>query len=95
LLCVQYQTLVDGQKTCPKHVEFYSKNEFVKLVYLVGFIIRKLDHWLDDQGIVVCFLAWEDISDSFKNCGPALGTTKPQVHMNTEGAFSGGDAIEV
>ena len=29
-----------GQKTCPKHAEFYSKNKFEKLVYLVGFIIR-------------------------------------------------------
>jgi len=30
----------DGQKTCPKHVDFYSKNKFEKLVHLVGFIIR-------------------------------------------------------
>jgi len=30
----------DGQKTCPKHVEFYSKNKFEKLVHLFGFIIR-------------------------------------------------------
>ena len=29
----------DGQKTCPKHVEFYSKNKFEKIVHLVGFII--------------------------------------------------------
>jgi hypothetical protein len=26
----------DGQKNFPKHVEFYSKNTFDKLVYLVG-----------------------------------------------------------
>jgi len=26
--------------SCPKHVEFYSKNKFEKLVHLVGFIIR-------------------------------------------------------
>jgi len=25
---------------CPKHVEFYSKNKFDKLVQLVGFIMR-------------------------------------------------------
>ena len=31
---------VDGQRNCPKHVEFYSKNKFEKLVQLVGFIIR-------------------------------------------------------
>jgi len=32
----------DGQRNCPKHVEFYSKNKFEKLVYLVGFIISKV-----------------------------------------------------
>jgi len=31
----------DGQRNCPKHVDFYSKNKFEKLVHLVGFIIRK------------------------------------------------------
>ena len=30
----------DGQRNCPKHVEFYSKHKFEKLVQLVGFIIR-------------------------------------------------------
>jgi len=30
----------DGQKTCPKHVEFHSENKYKKLVYLVGFVIR-------------------------------------------------------
>ena len=34
----------DGQRNCPKHVEFYSKNKFEKLVHLVGFIIRKVMH---------------------------------------------------
>jgi len=40
--CCVYSTPDDGQKTCPKHVEFYSKNKFEKLVHLVGFIIRML-----------------------------------------------------
>jgi len=40
LLCVQWKTPDGGQRNCPKHVEFYSKNKFEKLVYLVGFIIR-------------------------------------------------------
>ena len=40
LLYVQWKTPDDGQRNCPKHVEFYSKNKFEKLVYLVGFIIR-------------------------------------------------------
>jgi hypothetical protein len=34
------ETSDDGQRNCLKHVEFYSKNKFEKLVYLVGFIIR-------------------------------------------------------
>jgi len=40
LLCIQWKTPDDGQRNCPKHVEFYSKNKFEKLVHLVGFIIR-------------------------------------------------------
>jgi len=40
LLCEQWKTTDDGQKNCPKHVEFYYKNKFEKLVHLVGFIIR-------------------------------------------------------
>jgi len=39
LLCVQWKTADDGQRNCPKHVEFYSKNKFEKLVHLVGFIM--------------------------------------------------------
>jgi hypothetical protein len=31
----------DGQRNCPKHVDFYSKNKFEKLAHLVGFIIKK------------------------------------------------------
>jgi len=29
------------QRKCPKHVEFYSKNKFEKLVHLVGFFIGR------------------------------------------------------
>ena len=32
----------DGQRNCPKHVEFHSKNKFEKLLHLVGFIVRNL-----------------------------------------------------
>jgi len=42
LLCVQWKTLDDGQRNCPKHIEFYSKNKLEKLVHLVGFIMRKV-----------------------------------------------------
>ena len=37
LLCLQYWTPDDGQRNCPKHVEFYSKNKSEKLVHLFGF----------------------------------------------------------
>ena len=30
----------DGQRNCPKHVEFYSISKFEKILCLVGFIIR-------------------------------------------------------
>jgi len=42
MLCVQWKTPDDRQRNGPKHVEFYSKNKFKKLVHLVGFIIRTL-----------------------------------------------------
>ena len=40
--CVQWKTPDDGQRKCPKHLEFHSKNKFEKSVHLVGFIIRNL-----------------------------------------------------
>ena len=39
-VCTVKKTPDDGQRNCPKHVEFYSKNKIEKLVHLVGFIIR-------------------------------------------------------
>ena len=39
-LCVPCYTPDDGQRNCPKQVEFYSRKEFEKLAYLVSFIIR-------------------------------------------------------
>jgi len=41
-VCCVYSKKIpdDGQRNCQKHVEFYSKNKFEKLVHLVGFIIR-------------------------------------------------------
>jgi len=40
LLCLQWKTSDDGQRNCPKQVDFYSKNKFENLVHLLGFIIR-------------------------------------------------------
>jgi len=38
LLCVQWKTPDDGQRNCPKFVEFHSENKFEKLVHLVGLL---------------------------------------------------------
>jgi len=38
--CCQQTCPDDGQRNCPKHAEFYSKNKFEKLVALIGFITR-------------------------------------------------------
>jgi hypothetical protein len=43
----------DGQGNCPKHVEFYSKNKYKKLVHLVGFFIRIHFYILVGKGIVL------------------------------------------
>jgi len=40
LPCVQWKTPDDGQRNCPKHVEFHSKIKVWELVHLVGSIIR-------------------------------------------------------
>ena len=39
-VCAVKKTSDDGQRNCPKHVEFYCKNKFEKLVHPVGFITR-------------------------------------------------------
>jgi hypothetical protein len=40
LLMMGWGTPDDGQRNCPKHAEFPSKNKTEKLVHLVGFIVR-------------------------------------------------------
>jgi len=42
LLCVQWKTPDDGQRNSPKHVEFYFKTKFEKLVHLVWFYYKNL-----------------------------------------------------
>jgi hypothetical protein len=37
----QQKTPDDGQRKCPKHVEFFEKIKFEKFVRLVGFIENK------------------------------------------------------
>jgi len=75
LLCVQWKTPDDGQRNCPKHVEFYSKNKFEKLEHLVGFIIR-IYHYArspERQNLALIFINvilqmhTEELTD-FKRC---------------------------
>ena len=49
LLCVQWKTPDDGQRNCSKHVEFYSKKKFEKLVHLVWFYYKNFSR---------CTFAW-------------------------------------
>jgi len=60
LPCVQWKTPDYGQRNCPKHVEFHSKNKFEKLVHLVGFIIRNLSRctvtWTSNVTISIIIL---------------------------------------
>jgi hypothetical protein len=53
LQCLQWKTSDDGQRNCPKHVDFHSKSKFEKLVHLVGLIIRNLTRctvtWTSNQ----------------------------------------------
>jgi len=59
LLCVQWKTPDDGQRNYLKHVAFYSKNKFEKLVHLVGFIIRIYhDAWSPERQIGALNLIW-------------------------------------
>ena len=80
LLCVQWKTPDDGQRNCPKHVEFYSKNKLEKLVHLVGFIIRNLSR---------CTVTWTSNS-CFYSC-----RHPPPIYVSALGSSSCNKAIPV
>jgi len=54
LLCVQWKTTDDGQRNCPKHVEYHSKNKFEKLVHL--YILLK--EFITMHGHMKVLLIW-------------------------------------
>ena len=67
-LCVRCKTPDDGQRNCPKHAEFYSKNKLEKLVHLAGFIIRIYhDARSSERQIRISFSFWAGISYSSAN----------------------------
>jgi hypothetical protein len=47
----QWRTPDDGQRNCPKHVEFLDKNKFGKISASVGFIKKKFVTMHDDMNI--------------------------------------------
>ena len=42
-VCTVKKTPDEGQRNCPKHVEFYSKRKCENLVYLVGLLLEFKD----------------------------------------------------
>jgi hypothetical protein len=58
LLRLQWKTPDDGQRNCPKHVEFNSKNKSEKSVHLVGFIIRNFSR---------CTVTWTSSTEYYVN----------------------------
>jgi len=73
LLCVRWKTPEDGQRNCPKHIEFYSKNKFEKLVHLVGFTYYKMHGHLNVEKYI-----WPSLQRSF-----VLHKFVPPSHFGT------------
>jgi hypothetical protein len=53
---VQYKTPDDGQRRCPKHVEFYNRIKLRLLVRLVVYLKRLPCHWLFSDSFVLYFV---------------------------------------
>jgi len=68
-LCLQWKTPDDGQRKCPKHVEFYSKNKLEKLVHLVGFIIRIYHDARSPERQKLDNIMYETTANCKKACG--------------------------
>jgi len=96
-VCTVKKSRDEGQRNCPKYVEFYSKNKFEKLVHLVGFIIRiKWSHIFHNKGLTsypVLRKGQYHIPKRAKNClvweGFAADMSwrifKTACHLSTEG----------
>jgi len=52
LLCVQWKTPVDGQRNCPKHTEFYSKNKFWEI---------RASSWFYYKDLSRCTVIWTSL----------------------------------
>jgi hypothetical protein len=69
LLCVQWKTPDDGQRSCPKLVVSFQ-NKFEELVHLVGFIIRKKlccsshTYSLWTNSLLGCYREWGTLAET-------------------------------
>ena len=71
LLCVQWKTPDNGQRDCPKYVEFHSKNKFEKSVELVGFIVGNLS-W--------CTVTWTSNTLQYRIMAVYSGIVSVSIH---------------
>ena len=62
LLHAQCWTPDDGQRPCPKHAEFHSKNKVEKLVHLIGFVIR-MYHGAQSSECQIWFLIFPHLEE--------------------------------
>ena len=85
-VCTVKKTPDDGQRNCSKHVEFYSKNIFEKLVHLVGFIIKMVTSpspsWWITVGAPIntehpVYMSLVEQSAHFAVCNESLCSTFP------------------
>ena len=51
---LNWKTPDDGQRNCPKYVEFHCKNKFEKLVHLVGFYRKKFITMHGHMNVKLC-----------------------------------------
>jgi len=88
LLCVQWKTPDDGQRNCPRRVEFYSKNKFENLVHIVAFTVRlnkakavPLQAWSGPQGFRM--LRFPDFVTTAQDGGKVVSLTH-RLHLPPE-----------
>jgi len=79
---VQWKTPDDGQRNCPKHVKFHSKNKFEKLVHLVGFIIRIYHDALSSERPKETGGTPVDRFQAYDNCGDKIQLSQDRLQSS-------------
>jgi hypothetical protein len=76
---VQWKTPDDGQRNCPKHVEFLDKNKFGKLVRLLVLLKMKHVFVLNFQNSPVTI---RSLKMELLYCLETIGTVLPAMLLN-------------